>query len=224
VRKLLSLVGALVVFATFIVKDTLRDESEELASKVSAARVTFAIRQDSLRVREDLSIMSVGDRLPNSFSTTNQKDDVTRFLAFTRPEVEASAARLELVKELEQAVWRSTEYSKSEALETQLGRVREFVTTLSDAALKGDYHNPVYHGENDMETGDPVPHNLRALVFGDLMVISSRIKDYQTAIFRGAHSAARDAEEKLASYSRMSWWLYVAGWTLALFGKLAEFN
>ena len=51
VRRLLSLAGALVVFATFIVKDTLRDDYKELSARLSAARVAFAIRNDTLQLR-----------------------------------------------------------------------------------------------------------------------------------------------------------------------------
>jgi hypothetical protein len=52
--RILTLLGALIVFLTFVVKDGLREHLKDAASSISAANDVFAIREDNMGTRLEL--------------------------------------------------------------------------------------------------------------------------------------------------------------------------
>jgi hypothetical protein len=52
--RILTLLGALIVFLTFVVKDGLREHLKDAAGSISAANDVFAIREDNMGTRLEL--------------------------------------------------------------------------------------------------------------------------------------------------------------------------
>jgi len=76
-RRLLPLVGAIVIFATFIIKEGVRDHLKELAETVDSAQSIFLIRKDNIRTVHMLRSMQSLQRLskpPISFIETLEQD------------------------------------------------------------------------------------------------------------------------------------------------------
>jgi hypothetical protein len=214
--RLLTILGALIVFVTFLVKEGKRDELKELVQSLDAAQSLFEIRQENHDISRDVAELL--GRIPGPVKLER---------------------KFPAVEEIEEMIGRhSFHYTSS------LSNLRELLAKFPNpadlAALNSlqERADSLDANRKDamtaIEDAKPIPGGLlrNALVLmavpialGEhLLSQDEQLESDITAFTKGALKHADEFKAKqeriYKSYTWLSYLLYFVGWTLGLIGKL----
>jgi hypothetical protein len=142
--RVLSVLGAIMVFGTFIARDAIRDSVKDRASSLESARGLFYIRKDLSKIKTDIQFqiaVSAGADSTGITSDVGQQSDMTQWLTLVRPVVDGLPESLRLddekkLKELQQKLntFDSTQSGTKERF-VAIANLGGDVNDLSDAVL-----------------------------------------------------------------------------------------
>jgi exonuclease VII small subunit len=218
--KFLILAGAFVVFATFVVKDLLRDNLKDLASALAETQSAFELRHDNLMLSDKLDQLNIRlDDLQNqsrsSESVLNKKEIQIRDMIYVGQGINRmSWFELDHIKSLIQKV------SNHGQFEQRIGTLNQQVDTLNSVGNKLVQSLQSFHEGLDQHwdlqknydaTSEWVAHCQQAK--------SESTKVVDETLAAAKSELGRD-EQRVKWYTRFSYALYTVGWALALLGKL----
>jgi len=214
--------GALIVFATFIVRDVKRDHVRDVADSIRAAQGIFSVRREIESVQEqltaatddigkieadprlkqhpDLNIISRIPRAAASAQSVAESIDNMDVLLEELPEAEETKGKIPQL--LQEAAW---------AFQPMLG-----VITLIEAA-KG-----TTPGAEEWVTTMKTMLSSLSEAEKRLSQVSKDISSFSPVLLEAETTALRNAKRSYDFYNRLTYVLYPLGWVLALFGRLHE--
>jgi hypothetical protein len=203
-NRSLTFVGALIVFATFVVKEGFRDHLKDLVNQIDNATSVFAIRQDTERtglvlktIEDEIAVGNTEARSKRALHSTTDTGTVYRDLVRFREESPLLASSLSNVGDL-------MEKSGKVGYEGELWDLTALRSEIEIASLNLD--------------ATPSQMNDLILRFERLQLRASALEAQALA----SAYLAKDRNERLYSISNLvSYGLYVLGWGLGLCGRLS---
>ena len=217
--RMLSFVGALIVFATFIVKEGIKEKLKEDLDAISNAETVYAIREDNTRIS--------GSRITVEWRQI--KDNSLGPASDPSGQADRNEQKADLLDETDDAL--NSSFSNLFILEKA---AREFdardIPNLKDEhdmqdKLKDDYDGMLAGGMTDDHYLEPSPkdeHDLDDFVkFEDNSEFNLTRNDLIGTHIQELIEDKRERNERYYSIaSILSYVFYVIGWTLGLCGRL----
>lgn len=227
-ERLFTLLGALILFVTFIVKDSKREEYKELVAAISNAQVVFGTRDQLLTVLQRVSYTSTQlERLSLYFKhkkSSSQSEaetlaDLPESFAAAEDMTETSSVQLTMLQDLVKKVpdapvdlkqriemEKTTADKLNESLELEEGTVAA-KTGQSDSDL-----------EPELKLED-FATRINNQMNKSLKLLQSTGQLHDEAM-KVVETSRAKSEETLGWYSKGSIVLYILGWSVALCAKL----
>jgi hypothetical protein len=227
-NTLISLIGATLVFATFIEKDNLRDTTKERLSAIESAEGIFLIRSENRQL--DISLKSVSDRLDEIGNEVHfgrswwmkrkptPTDTDIHMAVLSMAEVNTSLPSLrESLDNMSELLDRSGLAS------TQNGqKLSNLKCQLDKLEASTKEANQPLHGVGVSQWKD-----LRKTADGledDMTNIWVDTNTLEQSVLDQARQEKENLKDKLKQYTLWANVLYVVGWSLALAGRLFGFE
>jgi hypothetical protein len=212
-----ALVGAFVVFVTFVVKDLLRDNLKDLASALAETQLGFILRQDNLMLSDKLDLLDtrvddLQQRSTQGKLALSKKEIQTLHMIYVGQGINRMS-RLELdhIQPLVQKV------SNPEQLAQRIKTLNQELDALDSTASTLVRSFRESHGQQkDWQK------NYDAT--SEWITCGQQAESKATKVVSDTLNAAeidlgRD-EHRLKRYTSFSYALYTLGWAVALLGKL----
>ena len=206
---MLTFVGAVIVFFTFVVKDAFREQVKDLADVILSSENMFLLRTDMSRL--SLSLEShrrlVEETKPPTTRVQADNDERERMWIYASidrdsEELDRSSA---LLDKLPMAIKRRS------AIE--LAGVRQQLQQLKvDVVAKREWYGP---SEGGFHLYDPMMN-----LFGQQLRISSALDALQEHILADSKQAEQRYDQRYKFATWASYILYAVGWGLGLAGRL----
>jgi hypothetical protein len=206
--RLLELLGLLVVFITFVIKDGIRDQLKDRVSTLATSEASFLIRREISTVSHKIDELK-----PIAFEGT---DDPYRLT-----EIEAR----EEIKRLKDSVSVYTSRTwflidtipNNDALKKRISDINRRVDDFVGEAATAE-------AEAEAGTGPPTTNGMvsgkTVLTMAKGRSIQEEIEDFQWDVFAAADKAAVAAEGRYKVATRTSWMFYGLGWLLTFSARL----
>jgi len=205
--RLLELLGLLVVFITFVIKDGIRDQLKDRVSTLAASEVSFLISSE--------------------ISTVSHKIDELKPMGFIPTEtgavVPTGIGAIDEIKRLKDSVSVYTSRTGSlidalpnnDALEKRMSGINKRAGDFDFEAATIE----AKEGRGSPSTNGIVPLNT-LLTLGKGQRIQSEIDEFQWEVFDAADKAAKAAEGRYKVATWTSWLFYGVGWFLTATARL----
>lgn len=219
--RALSIIGALIVFITFVVKDAVRDHVKEIVDSLQSAEGVFLIRADTASVAYAMS--GISERVDQIWDATPDRaeyiktNDSSRIEAFSDLQkysqgIELLKVNLDRVSRLVHSVPKSKGSDvRTNELETFVNRFRKVNQDekILDTKLQSD---PAIGFEEAAEEFSTLGNDYEDLGI-DLDDFSERIlKEFEEV---------KESEERFYNVCTwVSYFLYAIGWGMTFAGKL----
>ncbi len=225
-KHLFPLVGALVVFATFIVKEGIRDNLKDVVSAFENAQTTFALRDQNVRMTTMLTeirtrVVALNDKsLPKVPVGVWRVSQAYAGVEQTRETVELLGQSLETITPLAQKL------PKDEKRDAELIECTKLLAQTRDDYLKTetvlkDILTRAQSSKRDLTKED---EQRAASVAGAYIAVEQqaavRIAALESGVLSEAPKYREEQERRYAWWNNKSYWLYSIGWGLGLIGKI----
>jgi hypothetical protein len=227
--RLISFLGALIVFITFVVKDGLADRWKEQASALDTAEAAYSIWSDLSDIRLTVDMIQNNARAAEEVphysdnSMTNQ-----RYWLLYREGVKLDRVMLALKEQMSKLDELLEKFPHGHEDEVALSRFQEdyqaltkrmgVLDDLMDLALAMDDGKQLPDVLGQEQKKSKVPHRLVT----DLNYFSERINGVQERVL----AEAKVARKRNETWATRAWWiaaaLYTLGWGLAVVGRLYD--
>jgi hypothetical protein len=234
-NQLLTVIGALIVFVTYVVNDVHRERLKEMASSIAGAQSFLAIRADLRLIKEDVEFLKQSESARNApkieTAKTQAESYVTEMMMLKFRPLDAILANANV--SLDRASQLVRAMPQDGELDAQLQSLKaegkalsqKHNATLTNAMLR-------YRGHFRVEHGTRIPDPLPPL--NELKELDRQLDEYQKPIIAWANKSLEfasdvvtkaeqtreQAERNYKIYTRAGYFLYTLGWSLALVGKL----
>lgn len=216
--KFLSLFGAFLVFATFIVKDALRDNLKDLMSSLNAAQASFALRSDNNtladkidRLDDRLNSLQAQQDTPTQDPVSKLQTQISGMLGVGLEDIDYGGYELERILPVVNSIDSSKELT---ARIEQLTARREGLHTDGKAIIR-NFHAGMVKG------ADPqADYNAAGTWVIKCRNFKKTTMDFVNEVLRQANEAADHDEKRMEWYTWLSYALYTLGWGLAFIGRL----
>jgi hypothetical protein len=199
--RILPIVGALIVFLTYMIHDVLRDNLKDKAGALSNAREQYqAMLMSTINIENQIY-------LAQAIATdTRQKQDSMGNPAF----LEANVAKVDA--ELQEMAWAPLlkEMPNDRKYQPQLDEIISMTAKLEDMLNKREADDKA--GKHSEVSDDALKKA------GD--ELKSKVQGEHDRILLDAVAATESAEQKYSFYNTFSIALYVIGWGLGFLGIL----
>ena len=155
--RLLSFVGAFIVFGTFIIKDALRDTSKDLLQSLSFAQASFALRSDNNTIIDkidqvDSRVNSLAFHQSDPENPISKRQRQTRDMLYVGQEDNIySWFELDRIAPIVKSIPDSAEFKKRvAALDSELDALR-----ISGNSIVQSFHNSMHlRADPEKDFGD----------------------------------------------------------------------
>lgn len=204
--RILPIVGALIVFLTYMIHDVLRDNLKDKAEALSHAR-----EQDQFMVMSTINIENQIYLAQAIDTDTRQKQDSMGNPAF----LEATVAKVDA--ELQEMGWAPLIKEMPNAKNLYQPRIDEIVS------MKGTLENMLAKRAADDKSGkrSEVSDSALKKAADELKL---KVQGEHDRILQDAVTASESAEQKYSFYNTFSIALYVIGWGLGFLGIILGFG
>lgn len=229
--------GALIVFLTFIVNDSILENYKSLADKVDRARDSLLIRRDIRanveQITKQYSSSAQGEMSPSYIKKRDSKPLFVDDESFERDHdvVELDASSVQNITDLMQKVpsddmlkARFQTIADCVDKEAELEISVRMLATQKEFVKRGNF--PKYLSDNTEQLEETVAQDRRNLAAA-LSEIHSRdnslsreISQVEGLTLEEAHKEYISYEDRTKTWTNWKFVLYTLGWGLGLFGKL----
>jgi hypothetical protein len=202
--------GALIVFVTFVVKEGLRDRGKDLLASVESAQTTFVMRSDVEDLRLQLRSLQRSIR-----TTGGESMEVERYNTIAQAQFWVQHGLSASLDNTSRLLQRLPNNQRDTA---QLKDFRQRLDKLREAhdAPPADLDNPSHISEQEIS---------RQLKIGsDLGRLSTQVRIFERQVLEQAERLAEKEEQKYNLYTLLSYGFFSLGWGLALMGKIFDVN
>jgi hypothetical protein len=221
-HRLLTFIGALIVFVTFVVKEGLRDHLKDLISSIDATENVFLVRQDEHTVL--LRLRQIKHRLLDCEAKKRKGRGATRemLLGFAREDVSAAEETEENLLSALDNITRLLDKLPPEAdtrasletikrnMETSRTRHKDFITFINnDGVITNE----------DSANQDRIAADMGRLMEGQTLEnfgLYQDALDLAKVVLDKAQMVSKKKESLFNFYSWVSYCLYVIGWGVGL--------
>jgi hypothetical protein len=226
--QFLTVLGGLILFLTFIVKDNKREEYKELTSSISHAGTVFSVRNQILDITTKLNFISNSvdllSRLSKKLPVKESPEEVQDVLnAYSAADDFTGRATIEL----DMLTDLTTEISRlNPALKKAIAEKRKKADALQEALEKD---GSLLNLKLDRTESDPDPdHEVSLAKLGARFIsytnvsirLMSDTTDLRDRVMKELEELRKKSEKSLQTYSRWSVVLFVFGSSLTLIAKL----
>lgn len=211
--RLLTLLGALIVFLTFVVKDAIREQVKDTVDALQAADYQFvSTSENALNLSFATEILRTANAIFHRL-TAAPSDSLEDSLEDIQPNILQDIATLENLKRLIEKL-PGEESSLRNSLQELEGRRRALVAGSDNLEKQAKSNKHPTEDEDDSmhDQLDSIGTESEDLL-SDIGKLNGQALDRLTEI-------RRSEEQKYHRYTLMSYLLYAIGWSLALFGRL----
>jgi hypothetical protein len=233
----MTLVGGLIVFATFVVKDAWREHLKETLDSAAAAGTEYLIRSDAVSVREDVQSLSVEqflsvERITADKLTSATKHDKEWTAHYENLMIDQATHDSRLVSQTCADIWMSYQSTKQLIERTHGERLSARLT-----GLRKDMETLATDCSDFADTSRRRADNIRPLTSAKIAELTE-LDDRFTALYSKAEAllpqlqiigaegfvaeeqSRHELERRYRIWSWISYGLYGFGWSLALYGRL----
>ncbi|HXM22616.1 MAG TPA: hypothetical protein VN948_15270 [Terriglobales bacterium] len=223
-RRLLPVIGATIVLATFVVKDAWRENLKDLVDSIENAQNVFLIRDDSKAVTSQLRVIEQKIDRIEQVSTLTTKDPFTGI---------AVNSQMMIFRELQDNIGTDLDNTarlmdKVPGQEANRNTEEELKKGLVSARESFRQSGVTIARLTPTITPDGVfPAEARQAIFDASADLSNKTNDLWTRTHNLSATVLKEAASELQVEERNFTWvkiasyiLYVLGWTLTLFGKM----
>jgi hypothetical protein len=219
-KRLLSLIGALIVFLTFVTKDAIREHVKDTVGSLQSAEDVFEIRS-----QHEISVgmlNSISQHVDEVWKTTpgradylkkDERSDLDYAIGEIKTLILQAEANLGILGRLVEKLPKSESGVKAElvALRTRYHSLDENYTKVATGV-----GNRSISEEDEDGWLAPLGSDSENLL-ADIGALSAKARERCEAV-------KRDTESKLRVFTWLSYFLYGLGWFLTLFGRLFDAN
>ena len=226
-KQLLTVIGALIVFLTFIVNEVLRERLRDVATSITSAQNLLAIHDDIRGTRHQLQSILV---MLNSKHPQSEKTRVASYylfmsekFGFLNDAVRNGSTNLDRLSPLIRAI------PDNGRIEVEVKSLKQEGQTLSKKV--NEIWANIYPPPPASDPGFVITRSLTELEefnkhldecfepIGNWTIKANRMVG---EILTKAEQTRDQAERNYKIYTRASYFLYTLGWILALIGKLGS--
>jgi hypothetical protein len=219
-------IGAVVVFATFIVKEGVRDNLKDVVSSFENAQTTFTLRDQNVRMTTMMTeirthVVALNDKsLPKMPVGVWRASQAYAGVEQTRETVELLGQSLETITPLAQKL------PKDEERDTELVECMKLLAQTRDDYLKTetvlkDILTRAQSSKRDLTKEDEQRASSAA---GAYIAVEQqaavRIAALESGVLSEAPKYREEQEHRYAWWNKASYYLYSLGWGLGLVGKV----
>lgn len=217
-RRAITIVGALIVFATFVIKDGVREYLRDLKNSLGEADNLYSLEQDVgavqlqlVALQEEMNGTAVRQKTaePGGAKNLHYAAEIRSTLAMMKERDAALGDEFNRISRLVQRM----PISKA-VIKDSLQKTDEAITKFHEVAKRKE--EEVGSSPQDGEALTTAQVNLAFLVLAEVPIVS---------MGSGVLELARSEEENLdAAYDRYTWAalaLYALGWGLSFYGVLS---
>lgn len=215
--KFFTLVGAFVVFVTFVVKDLLRDNLKDFASALAETQLGCLLRQDNLLLSDKLDLLDTRvDELQqrsdqSKFALSEQEVQILHMIYVGQGIIKMSRLELDHIQPLVQKVSNHEQFAaRFKTLNQDLDALDSTATTLVMSFRESHGKQKDWQRNYDA-TSEWMTHCQQA---------ESKATDIVDDTLAAAEIDLGRDELRLKRYTSFSYALYTLGWALAVLGKL----
>jgi hypothetical protein len=214
-----TILGALIVFVTFITKDAIRENLKDLNSSLAEADNLFTLQEDIglvqlhlVKVEENIIEIAAKQSASDSKRAATRDYAVEIRNTLSRMK-DRDAALQDEFDRISRLVGRMP-VSKSAAVRGSFAKMQEEISIFHREAE--DKEKEVSEGAQDADALDEARAGLVFLLAGEVPIIrmGSQVLDL-------ARKEERDIEAAYQRYTRLAFVLYALGWSLSLYGTLS---
>lgn len=220
-RRMLTFIGALIVFSTFLTKEALREQlkdlidSEKAAQQTSLSEVELSEANASY-ARIEQKIDAVRQLIIGNVAPADVPGSYDDVLALIHGRIERSEVFIRSMKRLQQELPKNAGLESGiEAAQVLTDNTKELYETCKKAGAYM-YADPTVYGGH------------RLAPIKEAVTSSQKMKEFVASVMgmMVEHSEQVRArhEHRLSIYSWMSYGLYTLGWGLGLVGRLVGVN
>jgi len=218
-RRALTIVGALIVFATFIVKEQIRDYLKDLRDSIAGADSLYTLERDigtveirMVQIDEEIAAVSARQKIAAAGSPT--------VLQYPR-EIKTATA---MIRERDAALQADFDRLSGLAEKLVFGRdaLRDPLARMSDAVSK--CHEATERKLRELESQDPkdaATLGFLQLDVGYLLIAEAPVLAAGGAVLEQAKKEEEWLEAAYSWCNLISFLLYLLGWGLGLYGALS---
>jgi hypothetical protein len=203
-NRSLTFIGAMIVFATFVVKEGFRDHLKDLVDQTDNATSVFAIRQDTERT--GLVLKTIEDEIANGNAARSSERT-------SRATNDADTIHRDLVRFREEEPMLASSLDNVDALMDKSGNVGYGVDLFDLIKLKAEIEIASLN-----LNATPAQLNDLILQFETLQI---RVSAIETQALVSANLAKYKNERLYSICAWVSYGLYAFGWGLGLCGRLS---
>jgi hypothetical protein len=217
-HRLISLFGAFILFATFIVKDEMKDRSKEALEDVRSAEESYLSQLTSTQILFAIlghqnPFSSLIDNIHNAFlpriTTASEGSDLYRTLR---------AAISKIRTELDSSIELAGHLGDGEGMLTYAKAINSGLEEIETKLTKLSWlENPPESRRLSNDENDSLINNAVQIVF-----ISNSVNDKSREMIQVAKRLEVSRRQKYEFVTRLSYVLYPLGWFVAFAGKLLE--
>ena len=211
-RRLVTFIGALIVFVTFIVKDGLREQLKDLVSSIDSAESVFAIRNDATTTAMWLQ------RLQEQVDWIAEKIKL-KATSYSGDMVERTHSSLEIINEVHESLGVSLDnisklVEKVPGQKQSIQKVEEIKKRLQELRDQHDVLVQIF-------TREPMGVIWKlAPLLSETQKTSDDTRLLARQVLATAVTARKQREEVVGVATWASYVLYTLGWSLGLAGRL----
>jgi hypothetical protein len=229
-RRLLTLIGSLILFLTFVVKEGKREELKAIVGAIALAQTNSKVREDISLMIEEIedvkrSIGGLRDEMPR---TRNEKTHMANSIGNS---VSREIDNMEMINSL---TLDSTE-NLFQALPYQSTSTRNYLNSLkrrwsenkqeTDSKFRSKMQKKIFDLARDPSKGHfltVTPEDLSQLsvLYFTSDMLAKEVRDAEQDVLKDAKAQKEVSEAAYKAYDRDSTFLYVVGWLINLCGAL----
>jgi hypothetical protein len=208
VTRIVTVVGAMLVFATFVYKDVLREKQRDLLDGVTNARLNFSIRNGLILLSDRVRQIEGGISESHSSSDRDDRLDITKRSVIWRSQ--DLSQLLDSVGSLCDALPQPT-HAPLSPFKTEAEGIQSDIEKLkkSQDPARGRDEDTLNHWE-DIKKREAT--------------LKKRVQDPIESILDRADHASKEAGKRYSRFSRLSVALYILGFIVGLIAHAVGIN
>lgn len=227
-NRLLTFVGALVVFITFIVKEGLQEHLKSVNDSLTFGNNIFTLKQDNARTRTEINTLQLAIKNIREFQNSNKPyDPYTSALAvILENNVAGQTLRrvLDSLSTIRQMADLVPDASNLRKQSVELGALCSQLLAREAELGQTALNMTAYFIENRNKEKLPGDVQLAAMNVGTLslqaVALEQKADDLATRVLAASKAYLERTETAYSRYSYLSYVLYTLGWGLGLAGRL----
>lgn len=213
-HRLLTFVGALIVFGTFVVKDALREQLKDLVDSIDSAQSTYVVRMDISRIELYVKSLNRYVRYGSSSQgetkiaqTESLKRDIDDLVGMTQ----YLAAQVGNINRLAQKLGSANKKEVTNSIESINKQHEDLRASVTDYVRLAENNDQSRLSEMSSKI-DASWHTAETLV--------TSTPQFAFNLLTSAREVSKRQEERYRFYTWASYFLYALGWSLGLIGRL----